>query len=130
MHKKCTRFYRFLLFSPVSIENSHFWCMWMMLNHMKTNSTKLAHHRLKIRKVIEFFQFQSLTQHPLFWSRRSLGRSVYFFSPLGFDVQRNSDHKTQNKTQNIKLYSVSAFKRYLNERKSDTWSSNGNDFKI
>ena len=47
-----------------------------------------------------------------FWSRRSLGRNLDFFSPLGFDVQTNSDHKTQK----IKLYSVRALKRYLNEK--------------
>ena len=39
--------------------------MWMTINHLITNSTKLAHYRLKIRKVIEFFEFQSLTQHSL-----------------------------------------------------------------
>ena len=44
-----------------------------------------------------------------FWSRRFLE----FFSPLGFDVQTNSDRKTQR----IKLYSVRALKRYLNEKK-------------
>ena len=38
----------------------------MTLNHLKTDSTKLAHYRLKIWKVIEFFDFQSLMQHPLF----------------------------------------------------------------
>ena len=36
----------------------------LTLNHLKTNSTKLAHYRLKIQKVIEFFYFQSLIQHP------------------------------------------------------------------
>ena len=46
------------------------------------------------------------------WSRRSLGRKPRSFSPLGFDVQTNSDHKTQKVT----LYSVRAIKRYLNEK--------------
>ena len=41
-----------------------------------------------------------------------LGENLDFFSPLGFDVQTNSDHKTQK----IKLYSVRALKRYLNEK--------------
>ena len=45
-----------------------------------------------------------------FWNRRSLGRKP--FSPLEFDVQTNSDHKTQK----IKPYSVRALKRYLNEK--------------
>ena len=41
-----------------------------------------------------------------------LGGNLYFCSPLGFDIQTNSDHKTQK----IKLYSVTALKRYLNEK--------------
>ena len=39
-------------------------------------------------------------------------RNPRIFSPLGFDVQANSDHKNQK----IKLYSVRAFKRYLYEK--------------
>ena len=35
-----------------------------------------------------------------------------FFSPLGFDLQANSDHKTQI----IALYSVRALKRCMNEK--------------
>ena len=31
-----------------------------------------------------------------------LGENLDFFGPLGFDVQTNSDHKTQK----VKLYSV------------------------
>ena len=31
--------------------------MWMTFNHRKTNSTKLAHYRPKILKVIEFLTF-------------------------------------------------------------------------
>ena len=54
-----------------------------------------------------------------------MGENLDFFSPLGFDVQTNSDHKTQK----VKLCSVRALKHYLDD-KSDTWSSNGNDFKI
>ena len=41
-----------------------------------------------------------------------LGENFDFFSPLGFDVQTNSNHKTQK----IKLYSVRALERYLNEK--------------
>ena len=41
-----------------------------------------------------------------------LGENLDIFSPLGFDVQTNSDHKTQK----IKFYSVRAFKRYLSEK--------------
>ena len=47
-----------------------------------------------------------------FWSRRSLGRKPRCSSPLGFDFQTNSDHNTEK----IKLYSVRALKRYLNEK--------------
>ena len=38
--------------------------------------------------------------------------NLELFRPLGFDVQTNSDHKPQK----IKLYSVRALKRYLNEK--------------
>ena len=41
-----------------------------------------------------------------------LEENLDFFSPLGFDVQTNSDHQTQK----IKLYSFGALKRYLNEK--------------
>ena len=47
-----------------------------------------------------------------FWSRRSRERKPRFFSPLEFDVQTNSDYKPQQ----IKLYSVRALKRYVNEK--------------
>ena len=43
--------------------------MWMTFDHLKTNSTTLAHYRIKIRKVIELFEFQSLTQQPL-WAEK------------------------------------------------------------
>ena len=46
-----------------------------------------------------------------FLSRRSLW-SKPVFSPLGFDFQTNSDHKTPK----VKLCSVSALKRYLNSK--------------
>ena len=57
-----------LCFTPVSIESSQFSSLWMAFNHLRTNSTKFAHYRLKIRKVTEFFDFQSLMQHPLYES--------------------------------------------------------------
>ena len=47
-----------------------------------------------------------------FWSHQSLGGKSQFFSPLGFDIQRNSDHETPK----IKLYSVKALKSYLNDK--------------
>ena len=43
---------------------------------------------------------------------RPLGENLDFFSLLGFDIQTNSDHKTQKS----KLYSVRALKRYLIEK--------------
>ena len=57
---------RFLLFTPVSMKNFQLWSMWMTLNHQKTNFAKFVLYRPKIQKVIEFFEFQSLTQHPLY----------------------------------------------------------------
>ena len=42
----------------------------------------------------------------------SLRENLNFFSPMGFDVQTNSGHKTQK----IKLYSVRASKCFLNEK--------------
>ena len=38
-----------------------------------------------------------------FLSRRSLARKLRFFSPLGFDVQANSDYKTQKRSSSAKL---------------------------
>ena len=61
-----------------------------------------------------------------FLGRRSLGRKLRSFSTLGFDVQTNSDHMTQN----IKLYSVRALKRNLNEKNLIHGRVMGNDFKI
>ena len=46
-----------------------------------------------------------------FWTCRSHGKNLDSFSPLGFNVQTNSDHKLKK----IKLYSVRALKRCLNE---------------
>ena len=50
---------------PVSIKNSQFRNMSMTFNPIKTNSIMFAQYRLKIRKIIELFDFQSLMQHPL-----------------------------------------------------------------
>ena len=48
-----------------------------------------------------------------FWSRQSLGRKPrVFFGPLELDILRNSGHETPK----IKLYSVRALKRYLNDK--------------
>ena len=55
-----------------------------------------------------------------------LGEDLNFFSLLGSDIQRNSEHKTQQ----IKLCLVRAVKRYLNEKNINTWARNANDFKI
>ena len=53
---------------------------------------------------------QSFTSQ-IFGVAGSLEQNFDFFSPFGFNVQTNSDHKTQK----IKLYSVRALKRYLNK---------------
>ena len=43
---------------PVSIESSQFWSMWMTFNHLKSNSTKFAHYKLKIGKsLLSFLTF-------------------------------------------------------------------------
>ena len=61
----------------------------------------------------------------LFGVAGPLGENLDSFSPLGYDIQTASDHKTQK----IKLLSQSL--KTLSEReKSDTWPSNDNDFKI
>ena len=54
---------------------------------------------------------QSFTSQ-IFWCRWSLGRKPQFLGLLGFDIETNSDHKTQK----IKLYSARALKGYLNEK--------------
>ena len=38
--------------------------MWMTLNHLKTNSAKLARYRFKIQKDIEVFEFRPLCNIP------------------------------------------------------------------
>ena len=42
-------------------------CVWMTFNRLKSNSTKLIPHTtdLKIEKLLSFFDFQFLMQHPL-----------------------------------------------------------------
>ena len=54
---------------------------------------------------------QGFTSH-VFGVVGPLGENFDFFSPLGSEVQTNSD----NKTQKIKLYSVRALKRHLSEK--------------
>ena len=65
--QKYTKFYRFLLFTPTSIGNAHFLSISMTFNHLKISSTKFAHYRLKIWKVIEFFTFTPWGNIPLCW---------------------------------------------------------------
>ena len=48
----------------------------MTFNDLKTNCTRFANYRLKTRKVIELFNFQSLLQH-------SLSRNSMFYDVLG-----------------------------------------------
>ena len=73
---------RFLIFKPVSIENSQFLRKWMTFIRLKTNCTKSAHYRLKIRKVIEFFDFLSLMQHPLYMPSAS-NMGIFFMVMVG-----------------------------------------------
>ena len=85
--------------------------MWMTLNHLKTNSTKLANYRFKTQKVIEFFEFQSLTQHPL--CQQTVHRITKFHSY--FQLKSKWDgklvvfskkliKKSQNNYQRTKMY--------------------------
>ena len=55
-----------------------------MFNHLKTNSTKLAHYILKIQNVIEYFDFQSLMQHPLYvvWKSHLVFSDILTFQTL------------------------------------------------
>ena len=48
---------KFLLFTPISIENSHIWSIVMTFGYLKTDSTKLTNYRREIQKVIEVFTF-------------------------------------------------------------------------
>ena len=55
--------------------------MWMTFYHLKTNCTKFAHHRFKIRKVIEFFLLSVLdATSPLyaFHTHQILMACMYF----------------------------------------------------
>ena len=90
MHIKYTRFYRFLLFTPVSIENSKFRTISMTFNHIKTNSAKLAHYRFKIRKVLSFSYFQSLMQHRLYSDKlqKRLNICPYWFYPCRRNTEK------------------------------------------
>ena len=54
-----------------------------------------------------------------FWSRRSLGREPPFFSPLGFDVQTDSDHKTQTNQAPLSQ----SFKTLFHPYNGSEWNS-------
>ena len=70
--------------------------------------TSFSHSFIPNTAKLERFTYMQYTE---FGVVGPLGESFDLFSPLGFDVKTNSDHKTQK----IKLYSVRALKRYLNE---------------
>ena len=42
----------------------------------------------------------------------ALGEKIIFFSPLGFEIQKNSDYQTTK----FKLHSFRAFERYLTDK--------------
>ena len=66
------------------------------------NTAKLESLRIRNRQYLYRVSPLKFLEAPGPWEKTS----------LGFDVQTNSDHKAQN----IKLHSVTASKRYLNEK--------------
>ena len=75
LHKNILDFTDFCYLPPSQLKVLNFeTCEYF--DHLKTNCIKFAHYRLKIRKVIEFFDFQSLEQDPL---------SVWLMNSLGFE---------------------------------------------
>ena len=87
--------------------------MWMTFNHLNTNSTKLAHYRLKIRKVIEFFYFQSLMQHPL--SVKFINQGVGSAAAL-FSSRRLKNWKTKQFSSAWKLLKLTRDVNFWSER--------------
>ena len=75
-------------------------------NQPTNHHSKTGHVYIFVISYIQSFTSQ------IFGVVGSLGENLDFFSPLGFDAQTNSDHKTQK----IELYSVRDLKRYLNEK--------------
>ena len=88
-----------------------------------SNTAYKCLHIVKLTNVYVLLigNFQSFTSD-FFGVVGSLGENLDSFSPLGFDIQRNSDHETPK----FGLYSVRALKRCLNEKNL----SISNDFKI
>ena len=70
--------------------------MWITFNHLKTNSTKLAPYKLKIRKVIEFFDFRFLMQHQEFDQVLDATSIVCFLRPLSLNVKISQDSATSH----------------------------------
>ena len=70
------------------------------------NTAKIRNYYVFVIGNIQSFISQ------IFGVVRPLGENKEFFSPLGFDIRRNFYHKTPK----IKLYSVIALKRDLNEK--------------
>ena len=97
-----------------------FWAFdWMNLNENKGSFCLSCHLLPAIDPTQQNWKCLHIRSHQYtefrvsnFWSRLSLGRNLDFFISLGFDVQTNSNHKTQK----VKLYSVRAVKRYLNDK--------------
>ena len=81
------------LFKSLSFSHSFY------IQHSKTGNVYIF-----VIAIIQSFTSQ------IFGVVGPLGENLDFFGPLEFDVQTNSDHKTQK----IKLYKDRALKRYLN----------------
>ena len=62
----------------------------MTFKHLKTNSAKFSHYRLQIRKVIEFSDFQSVMQHPLYATSEKSTHTEYI--EISQKIKQNHIH--------------------------------------
>ena len=87
-----------LRFTPVLIENSQLWSMWMTLNYLKTNFAKFAHYRATLQRVIEFFWISVLnaTSHFVRPVRRCNMALYQIWSHLDHRKQSSGAKKLQN----------------------------------
>ena len=80
------------------------------------SSSSFSHSFIPNRRILEMFTYSYRQYTEVHISNFGvvipLGENLDFFSPLGFDIQTNYDHKTQK----IKLFSVRALKCYLDEK--------------
>ena len=63
--KSILDFTDFCYLPPFQSKVVNFFSMWMTFNHLKTNSTKLAHYRLKFERLLSFLTFNPWCKIPL-----------------------------------------------------------------